>query len=599
MELVLHIGLSKTGTSAIQNFLWRKKQLLYKKFRVLYPTTGIFSESGVYAHYNIAWSIYKPEEVCVYNIPTLEKIATSLHEEILRYNDIKQLIISSESFMHIKDEESYSNLNKLIHNFNFAKVKILVYLRRQDIWQESSWIQVLKTMIIKTTPFRYSCRYSVYHLDWLLRYDYLLKRWHSAFPEAQIIPRIYDRNLFPHGNVILDFLSILGIQIPEEEARVEANPSISHLSALALSRINEIYDLPEDIHIKLVKALLEIDSKEKSPLKSFFTLKERMEFLEHFRESNEKLFKEWFNSENRFVLSEEEIEFYKEQDEILKDKDYLERLIKERYEKAVELLSERGIDMNSYRRENVARVHISKEPDIYGYVDVLNLQKICGWVLDLEENKPTQIEVRINGIKVLEKDANIYRPDVSGSYGIDFPTGFEVYMKEIVLPNEIKELPDETECRVEVYHKRTGKLIQGNYRGITVKEIKKSTRLSKDFPYVRYVMEERVKEFVEFANLDQLYIDVLNDGKLIFGGLVVIKKEFDQSEFKLVIKDAEGEKEVQWFLPSPGYAKNSPDNPNAKKARYRAERVVVEPNITAGLFLVKGGDRSKLLEAAL
>ena len=172
-------------------------------------------------------------------------------------------------------------------------------------------------------------------------------------------------------------------------------------------------------------------------------------------------------------------------------------------------------------------------------------------------------------------------------------------MKEIVLPNEIKELPDETECRVEVYHKRTGKLIQGNYRGITVKEIKKSTRLSKDFPYVRYVMEERVKEFVEFANLDQLYIDVLNDGKLIFGGLVVIKKEFDQSEFKLVIKDAEGEKEVQWFLPSPGYAKNSPDNPNAKKARYRAERVVVEPNITAGLFLVKGGDRSKLLEAAL
>jgi len=78
------------------------------------------------------------------------------------------------------------------------------------------------------------------------------------------------------------------------------------------------------------------------------------------------------------VLSEEEIEFYKEQDEILKDKEYLEKLIKERYEKVTDILGENKIDISMYRKENVAKVHVSKEPDIYDYVDFINMQKIVG-----------------------------------------------------------------------------------------------------------------------------------------------------------------------------------------------------------------------------
>lgn len=236
---------------------------------------------------------------------------------------------------------------------------------------------------------------------------------------------------------------------------------------------------------------------------------------------------------------------------------------------------------------------------IMSEVELINPQKISGWVLDLEENEPTTVEIRINGIKVIEKLADIERLDVKKNYEVDIPTGFEVYMKEIVLPSELKELPDNAECRVEVYHKRTGKLIQGSYRTFTAKELKNAARLSKDFPYVMYVMDGKTKEFIELVNLDTLLIDVLKGGRLILGGLLVIKKEFNQSDFKLMKKDAEGEKEVVWFQPSPGYAQNNPENPNAKKARYRVESVVIDSKSMAELYLTKGQEKYRILEVKL
>jgi len=66
---------------------------------------------------------------------------------------------------------------------------------------------------------------------------------------------------------------------------------------------------------------------------------------------------------------------------------------------------------------------------------------------------------------------------------------------------------------------------------------------------------------------------VLRGERLIIGGLVVLKKGVKQEDFRLWCRDAEGEKEVQWGLPSPVYANAYPDNPNAKNARFRIEGV--------------------------
>lgn len=74
--------------------------------------------------------------------------------------------------------------------------------------------------------------------------------------------RIYERSKLKNGDVIDDFLSIFGVDRKDvSEEKIEVNPSLSHLSALALKRINEEFDLPSDIHQKVVDFLLEIDKK--------------------------------------------------------------------------------------------------------------------------------------------------------------------------------------------------------------------------------------------------------------------------------------------------------------------------------------------------
>jgi len=43
MDVFLHIGLPKTGTTTIQRFLINNKYFLYKKHGVLYPSTPLFN----------------------------------------------------------------------------------------------------------------------------------------------------------------------------------------------------------------------------------------------------------------------------------------------------------------------------------------------------------------------------------------------------------------------------------------------------------------------------------------------------------------------------------------------------------------------------
>ena len=351
MKLYLHIGLSKTGTTAIQNFLWNYRKKLLNDYSILYPNAGISHRDIALAHHELAVSIYKPEEAKSVVVQDIREYEKKIIKEI-EITSCNKIILSSEVFMHIRFPDSYEKLKNFLNKIT-KDLTIIVYFRRQDIWHESSYSQVIKDYFIKESV---SFNSSVSHsksLTWLLFFDKFLSRWQAAFPNAQIIPRIYDRKLFPEGNVILDFLSILGIDMPEaKEYKIESNPSLSHLSTLVLRKINEKFDLSPEEHGKVVQYLFKLDREEGSPLKTFFTLQERIEFLEHFRESNERFFREWFGTENKFLLTEEEIKFYEEQDKI--PMEYIEKMVEDRYRKVlVYMMEERVLPKHQLLEEKI------------------------------------------------------------------------------------------------------------------------------------------------------------------------------------------------------------------------------------------------------
>ncbi len=369
IKLILHIGIHKTGTTSIQNFLYNKREILASDYHILYPRTGVSAGCG---HPIYPWSIrgIKPpsgEDV------DIKHLFQSLLNEAMLYKP-ECVLLSSEEFDGLRKPDILK-LKGVIDYFGLKLEKIICYIRRQDLAIDSFYREV-----VKNPRSRYKDTFKKYTIkNWVidvLDYYSMLSQWKKAFPEAEIILRIYDRKLFPDGNVILDFLSVLGIEMPEaREYKIEANPSLSHLSTLVMRRINKEYGLSREDHVKVVNYLFQLDKKEGSPIKTFFTLQERIEFLERFRESNEKLFREYFGTENQFVLSPEEIEFYKEQDKI--PKEVIEKAVKERYRKVFEFMKANGILAKEKLFPRVSINYLPTDLDFFR-IDVVNANLLNG-----------------------------------------------------------------------------------------------------------------------------------------------------------------------------------------------------------------------------
>lgn len=274
VSLDLHIGMPKTGTTAIQNFFAHNRILLRDRFGILYPDCGVPANqhtalvksmvAGKYewAHFNAAIAAFDPGEY-------ISNVLRSCRQHLCR-----KVVMSSEYFWaspvmqaglkyHSLSEKNYQYIESVINECKvllsgFAKVRIIVYLRRQDDWIDSFFNQQLKDGFPIPEPDEIAAPKNY------LMYARNLQLWAKCFGKENIIVRSFDH--LKGGNVIRDFCEVVGVdsrllEFPQKD-KDSANTKLSTTSLQIMQSAIDL-DLQPEIMSLLKEVLQELSFRQR------------------------------------------------------------------------------------------------------------------------------------------------------------------------------------------------------------------------------------------------------------------------------------------------------------------------------------------------
>lgn len=200
-------------------------------------------------------------------------------------------VLLSDELLYYCDEVLYSNL--MNEGFN---LKIIVFLRRQDLWAESRWNQIVKWG---------NCTDSCYDTAQKLNMDYYqkMKKIAGIVGKENLIIRLYQPD---ECDIFEDFLNILGINNIEnyQKDKYQANPSLS-ANYVEIKRI--LNSIPDgDILMEDAKELLEegrhysLTEEKVKNTPTFLKREERRAILEKYHAGNIALAKEFLGRDRLF-----------------------------------------------------------------------------------------------------------------------------------------------------------------------------------------------------------------------------------------------------------------------------------------------------------
>jgi hypothetical protein len=214
LDVGLHIGSGKTGTSSIQHFLHRNRGRL-AELGHLHPQTP-----GLTRHTRLGLFI-KPDDDLVdtprwrrEQFPSPEAFRGAFRRRLFREIDQSGLprVLFSDEALYGSPDRSLRRLSRFADKIADS-LRLVVYLRRQDDHLVSRYQQVVKAGETRRLAER------TQGLDLSKTYDYYtrLHTWERLLRPAEFVVRRYERDRFVDGSLFQDFLDAVGIPARADE----------------------------------------------------------------------------------------------------------------------------------------------------------------------------------------------------------------------------------------------------------------------------------------------------------------------------------------------------------------------------------------------
>ncbi len=301
MQIILHIGTWKTGSSAIQLFMARNAKRLAKQG--VYLPSVVHKDNGHTLLFRALCQGGPEQNALLDEFRAIER------------NDADaRLFISSEHFWPLSSDE-IRDLASVLHQIT-DDIRVLVYLRPQDEMWASVYAQQAKSFRVRPESPVWGTADFIGHgiRNWALYYNKCLSMFEDAFGEGSVSPRLYRRQDFPEGDVIFDFLDFTGVMRDPAFERHEGdtNPSFGWKSvAMSLWFVGAVYDdirkfneLP-DMRRAFRAGIGEMHARRNDPdwlgrAPVVLSGQDRRDIRAHYGDDNNALFTRYFQGMNVF-----------------------------------------------------------------------------------------------------------------------------------------------------------------------------------------------------------------------------------------------------------------------------------------------------------
>ena len=299
--LYIHIGTPKTGTSTIQHFLFNNRKWLENKgYR--YPIyDDHFSEGEIIANGYVfdRNHIISDKNGCGY---VWNEIAWNSIEQALCTSDV---ILSSELFWLYND--FYEDIRR-----KYGDIKIIVYLRRQDLCLESCYAEMVRRHFYTGSIEELLGSEYVFagQLHYLKKLDYIA----GIVGKENLVIRPFEKEQFIENDLLYDFLYLLGIKkINIEADKSDVNVGLHPADVEIMKCINVALGLKRE-HFGLLGVGIPRISNDYFSFKversgkemgGYLSVKERRELLKRYEYENHIIAKEYLGREDGVLFFNE------------------------------------------------------------------------------------------------------------------------------------------------------------------------------------------------------------------------------------------------------------------------------------------------------
>jgi hypothetical protein len=251
-ELILHIGLRKTGSSALQELLAQEAEILHEH-GVDYPARLM----PFPAHQELAWSVMDNVPPYVQDVPKREEVFTYYTDRISSNSAAgKSTILSSEDLSLLSLD--FRAISELVSRLGIFGPRIVFYRRSPLDYLVSNYQHAVLSgrMTLSFRDYVFNVRNLTFADSRLMR-----QIWSNAFGRENVQVLEYDPAVFERQSVFAHFLSeVFEITLSEDPfLEYRSNTGVSAAATDYMLELNRS-DQPDDVISPLKQRVRKIET---------------------------------------------------------------------------------------------------------------------------------------------------------------------------------------------------------------------------------------------------------------------------------------------------------------------------------------------------